>query len=212
MRQAASRGWHVFPFSRLAKLMGNPDLLIGVACSNLSRLEELSAEYAPSEWRLALGPTSLCVLEMSGRQGSDAFAALSGQGECLTLQAHRADMACAFFTYPEPLVLRDSAKKLAPGLRMLGPDNSCTIPPSGGWFYINPWAEIEAVPHWLRELAFDAPDSPPAITVSVPARPTRPPPRQTRLPFEKQPRTARNGYPVHDHAGWRAGFRISRRR
>jgi len=212
MRQAASRGWHVFPVSRLAKLMGNPDLLIGEASSNLSRLEELSAEYAPCEWRLAHGPSSLCVLELSGRQGSHAFAALSGQEECLTLQAQRADMACAFFGYPEPLVLRDSAKKLAPGLRMLGPDDSCTIPPCRGWFYINPWAEVEAVPKWLRELAFDAPDTPPAITVSVPVRSSRPAPCRSRQPFAKPPRTARNGYPVHDYAGWRAGFRISRRR
>lgn len=212
VRQAASRGWHVFPVIRLAKVIGNPDLLIGEASSNLSLLEELSVEYAPSEWRLALGPSSLCVLELSGRQRSHAFAALSGQGECLTLQAQRADIGCAFFAYPEPLVLRDSAKKLVPGLRVLGPGDSCTIPPCGGWFYINPWAEIEAVPNWLRVLAFDAPDSPPAITVSVPARPSRPTPCRSRQGFEMPPRMVRNGYPIHDHASWRAGFRISRRR
>ena len=45
VRQAANRGWHIFPVSQLAKLTANPDLLIGEATAEIARLEELAAEY-----------------------------------------------------------------------------------------------------------------------------------------------------------------------
>jgi hypothetical protein len=38
VRQAANLGWRVFPVSLLAKLTGNPDLLIGAASFEIFRL------------------------------------------------------------------------------------------------------------------------------------------------------------------------------
>ena len=213
VRQAANRRWQIFPVYPLAKLNGNRDLLIGEATSDISRLEELAAEYPLCGWGVAVGPSSLCILEVSGAQGSDSLAALSREeGECLTLQARRGDTAWAFFRYPKGLVLRDSAKKLAAGLRMLGRGDSCALPPSGGSVYINPWAEVETVPTWLRELAFETPDTPPANTVPVPACPSRPVPCRPNTHFEKPHRGTRKGYPVFGQAGWRGGYRISRQR
>lgn len=213
VRQAANLGWQIFPVSPLAKLKGDPDLLIAEATSDICRLEELAAEYPLCDWRVAIGPSSLCILEVSGAPGRNSLAVLSQEeGDCLTLQAQRGDAAWAFFRYPQGLVLRDSEKKLAVGLRMLGPGDSCAIPPSGGSLYINPWADIEAVPGWLRELAFKAPDSPRGNVVPLPAPSPRSSPCRTPSPFKKPNRGTRRGYPVHDHVDWRGGFRVSRRR
>lgn len=212
VREAANRGWQIFPGSPHPKLVGNPDLLIGEATSDISRLEELAAEYPSCNWRVAAGPSSLCILKLVGQQGRNSFAVLSQeQGECLTLQAHRGDTACAFFRWPKGLVLRSSAKNLATGVRTLGCSDSCVIPPSGGSFFKNPWADIETVPCWLRELAFESPETPPANTVRVPAS-SPPPPCRSRAHIKKPRPAIRKGYPISSHPGWRGGFRISRRR
>jgi hypothetical protein len=213
VRQAARSGWRIFPVNLLAKATARPDLLIGEATSDLSRLEELAAEYPGCDWRVAVGPSSLCILQLGGQLGRNAFAALSReQGECLTLQAERGDAAWAFFRRPTGLVLRNAAKELAPGVRMLGDGESCFIPPSAGSSYVNPWAETEAVPCWLRELAFETPDNPPGKALPVPASSPLPVPCRSRAPVEKPTPGIRVGYAVHGQAGWRGRFRISRRR
>jgi hypothetical protein len=156
VREAAIRGWLIFPVPQLAKLTGNPDLLIGEATSEISRLEELAAEYDPLwGWRMAVSP-SLCILEVDGPQGRSVFAALiQDEEECLTLQASRGDTAWAFFRFPKGLVLRSQARTLAPGVRILADGDSCVIAP----FCNSSWAETEAVPYALRELAFEPPDT-----------------------------------------------------
>lgn len=214
VRQAANRGWQIFPVPPLAKLKGNPDLLIAEATSDISRLQELAAEYPQCDWRVAVGPSSLCIVALDGAQARSSFAALSQDHEdCLTLQAQRGDIASwAFFRWPVGVLLRKGANTLASGVRVLGPGDSCIIPPSGGTFYVNPWAEVDAVPWWLRELAFDTPDITPAKTVPVPASSSRPLPCRSRTPFEKPHRGTRTGYSVSGQAGWRSGYRISRRR
>ena len=189
------------------------DLLIGEATNDFFRLEKLAAENPGCDWRVAIGPPSLCVLELDEPEGRDSFADLSQeQGDCLTLQARRGDTAWAFFRWPSGLILRTSAKRLTTGMRMLGPGDSCAIPPSRGSSYVNPWADVEAVPRWLRELAFESPDNPPANTVRVPALTPRAAPCRSRKTFDSPRGSMRTGHPVHGQAGWRQGFRISRRR
>lgn len=213
VRQAANRGWQIFPISPLARLKGNPDLLIGEATNVVARLEELAAEYPLCGWRVAVGPSSLCILELDGPQGRGSFSALSQeQGECLTLQARRGDTTLAFFRHPKGLVLRKSAKKLATGVRMLGPGDSGAIPPSFGSFYVNPWADVEAVPCWLRELAFETPDTPPRNAVPMPATSPRQASCRLLTPFERPHRGIRKRYPISGQAGSRKGYRISCRR
>ena len=50
------------------------------------------------------------------------------------------------FEYPKGLKLRYSAKSWPPGVSVLADGESCPIPASGGSKWLNPWAEIEAVP------------------------------------------------------------------
>jgi hypothetical protein len=196
--------------SPLAKFSGNPDLLIAEATSEVSRLEELAVEYPMCRWRVALGPSSLCALELEGQAGKESFTALAGdQGECLTLQARRGDEALAFFQLPKGSVLRTSAEKLASGLKILG--ESCVIPPTGGYVWMNPWAEVEAVPYSLRELAFEPPDIPRGRTVPLPQSSTRHAFCRSTSNAAKPRRSEWKGYRVCRQSGSGQGFRISRR-
>lgn len=211
VRQTANRGLVILPVSEFARLAGNPDLLIGEATSDIHRLEGLAHHFQLCTWRVAIGPSHLCVLQVNGPIGRASIEALSrDQGECLTLWSQRGDMAWAFFRWPTGLVLRASAKKVAPGVRILGPGESCPVPPSVGCAWSNPWAEIEAVPYWLRERAFEPPECPPGRAVTVP-EPPRPARCRSTPRLERPLRGARKGYPTCNQAEWRSGFRISNR-
>ena len=207
-RQAANLGWRIFPVPLIAKLNGNPDLLIGDATCDISRLEELAAEYYPvCGWRIAVCPSSLCILQLDGPLGRNSFAALAqDEGECLTLQAGRGDAAWAFFRWPKGLELRADARKLAPGVRILADGDSCAIEP-----FCNPWAEVEAVPYWLRDLAFESPVTPCGKAASVPPPSRHPAPCRSPARFAKPTRDPRKDHPVCGYAGGCGGFRISRR-
>lgn len=213
VRQAANLGWRVFPVNPLAQLTGNRDLLIGLATSEIFRLEQFAAEYPSCEWRVAIGPSSLCVLQVVDPEGRNSFAALrQDHGECLTLQSRCGDTVWAFFRWPAGLVLRASAKKRTPSLRILADGDSCPLPPSRGCIYVNPWEEVQAVPCWLRELWFEAPDDPPGKTVPVPAPSPCPAPHRPDAHLPKPHRNTRKGYPACGHAPLARGYRISRRR
>lgn len=213
VRRAANLGWKIYPVTPFAKLTGTPDLLIGEAVSEVSRLEELAAKHNPCGWRVATGASSLCILRLDGPEGRTSFQALTQDcGECLTLWAHRGGTAWAYFRWPEGLVLRVSAKKLAVGVRILAEGDSCPIPPSEGCAWVNPGAEPEGLPYALRELAFETPDSTPGKAARVPAFSPRPSPCRVTARFEKHQAGTRKGYPICGHVGGRGGFRISRRR
>lgn len=131
LRQAANRGLRIFPVTEIAKLTGQPDQLIGEATCDVSRLEELATEHPYCLWRVALGPSNVCVLLVDGFQGRASLATLSQHEEDpLTLCAQRGDTVWAFFRHPKGLQLRDSARKLAPAVAVLANGESCPTPPS----------------------------------------------------------------------------------
>lgn len=213
LRQAANRGFEIFPVPEIARLAGQQERLIGEATSDISRLEELAGEYPFCGWRVALGPSRLCLLRIEGIQGRVSIAALSRHEEdYLTLQAQRGDTVWAFFRHPKDLRLRSTALKLAPGVSVLASGESCQIPPSGSSTWLNPSVEIEAVPHWLRELAFEGPNDSPGEAISVPTLPLRPAPCRSARHFAKQHRRVRSGYSSFNQDGRDRGFRPSRRR
>lgn len=209
----ARRGWCVFPMSPLARFSGNPDLLFAEATSEVSRLEELAVDYPTCRWRVAIGPSSLCIVRVDGYAGTDPFGVFSqDQGECLTLQAHGGATALAFFRFPKGMVLRASASKLFRGVRILCENGSCLIPPTDGFVYSNPWAEIETLPYALREFAFEAPDNPGRRIVPVPtSSPCQSRCRSTTYPARPR-RDERKGYANCGQSGRGRGVRISCRR
>ncbi len=214
IRQAAARGLKLFPVSLPAKLTGCPNLLICEATCDLSRLEELSVTAQPLwGYRVAVGPSGLCVWHVGGPVGRASFASLVPDlDECFTLQVRRGDSAWAFYRWPKGLVLRTSARKLASGVSIIGESDSCIVPPSGGAVWENLCAEIEALPHSLRELAFETMDTPPGCLAPSPTPSPRLLPCRSVAHFEKPHRGTRKSYPIHGQAGCREGYRISRRR
>jgi hypothetical protein len=144
--------------------------MIADATSEISTLEELSTATQPLwGYRLALGPSRLCVLILEGTVGWASFDALIPEfDENTTLHARYGDDVCAIFRQPTGMKRITSAKKLAPVVSVLGDGDSCVVPPSGSAFWSNPGAEIEALPHLLRELAFENPANPPGRTMPVP--------------------------------------------
>ena len=209
----------IFPVSQLAKLTASPDLLIDEATSDIARLGKLAAEHGPCrEWRAVADPW-LCVLQIDGAAGGNSSVStlsLGSQEDCRTLLARRGDIIWAFFKSPKGFVQRLAAKDLAAGLSIVSAGRSCPIPLLSGCIRGKPCAEIEImpVPFWLRELAFEPLDSPPARAAPGPNPSIRPGPCRPPARFAKQEKDTRKGYPVYGQAGWRGGegYRISRRR
>jgi len=211
--QAANRSLAIFPDPEVARLTGRPEFLIGEATSDISRLEELAAEHPSNNWHAAVGMSRLCVVRIDGMRGRAWFAAQNeGEADCRTLSIMRGATVWATFQWPAPLVLRASASLLSPGVRILSDGDSFPVPPSGGSKWVDPWAEIEAVPYWMREMAFEPPDSPLGKAVPVPSRSDRPASCRSFKRFETPQFSVRKGHPSCNHAGWRGGFRVSRRR
>lgn len=215
VRELAYRGLKLFPVSLAAKLAGDPDRLIAVATDDITFLEELSAAAQPLwGYRLALGPSGLCVLILAGTAGRASLAALVPElDECLTLQARCGDVVYAIFRQPAGMKRIVSARKLAQGVSILGEGESCIVPPVGGSVWVDPCAEIEALPYSLRVLlAFEDPDNPPGRAIPTPKPSSRPAPCRSIVRFPQRNKNPRKGHPACNQAPWRSGYRIHRQR
>lgn len=129
----ARRGLKLFPVSVAAKLNGCPDRLIADATDNISLLDELSAAAQPLwGYRLAIGPSDVCILILNGAIGRASFAALVPDlDECHTLQARCGDTVYAFFRQPTGMKRIASRRKLVRGVTLLGDGESSIVPPFG---------------------------------------------------------------------------------
>jgi hypothetical protein len=217
VRELIYQGLKVFPVGLAAKLDGDPDRLIAGATDDVHLLEELSTATLPLwGYRLALGPSGLCVLVLDGAVGRASFAALVPDLDgCLTLQARRGDAVYAFFRQPAGARVIGSARKLALGVSIFGHDAGFDLPPTGGAVWVNPGAEIETLPYALRELlASDPPDVPPGRAIPVSKPSFRPVPCRPAVRFPQPNQVGlRKGHPVCNQAGWRrGGYRICRQR
>ncbi len=210
--ELAHRGMKLFPVSLAAKLAGDPDRFIASATDDILLLQELSAATQPVwGYRLSLGPSGLCVLILDGAVGRASFAALVPDlDECLTLQGRRGDAVFAFFRQPAGR-RRILSRKLASGVNVLGDGAGFDVPSAGAPVWLNPGAEIEALPYSLCELfASNPPDSPPGRAMAAPRPSPRSVPCRPAVRYPQPNRAPRKGHPVYGRADWRRG--ISRRR
>lgn len=217
VRELARLGLKLFPVGLAAKLAGDSDRLIADATSDVRLLEELSADAQPLwGYKLALGPSGLCVLVLDGAVGNASLTALAPDlQECLTLQARSGDVVYAFFRQPTGTKRIALVRKLAPGMSIRGDGESCIVPPAGSAVWVNPGAEIETLPYSLRELLpSDPPDNPSGRLMPAPQPSSRRSvPCRSVVNFPARPdKASRRGYPVCGRADWRGGYRISRRR
>ena len=159
VRELAHRGLKLFPVSLTAKLSGCPDEFASEATCEIAALDQLATVAAQpfSEFRIALGPSGLCVLVLDGAIGRASLAGLVPDlAECQTLQMRRGDAVYAFFRQPARMKLFAS-RKLVPGVRALGEGETCIVPPFGA-VWLNPGGDIEELPFALRQLL--APEDP----------------------------------------------------
>lgn len=213
VQQATIRGLRIVPVPQIVQWTGKPELLVKEATLEITRLEELAAMYPLCAWRAAIGSSRLCVVRLEEPVGRAWFAAKSeNQGDCRTLSDTRGATVWAIFRWPAGLVLRAPGKSLAPGVRILTDGDSFPIPPSRGCAWVNPWAEIEEVPHWLWTEAFVEPDSPPKRSAQAPTTLLRPLPCRSRTRVEKPHHSTRSGYSNCYQATWRWGWHVYRRR
>jgi hypothetical protein len=213
VHDTASRGLAIFPVPDLARLTAQRDLLIDEATSDISCLDELATTYPLRMWRAAVRSSGHFIVRMNGL-GRAWFVAKCQEQEvdCLTLTAVSGDMVWAIFRLPENLVLRASSKVLPSGVSVLDEGDSFPVPPSSNCSWVNAWADIEAVPYWLRELAFESPDNSPGKIAPAPSPFTRPTACRSTTRFDKPHRGTKKGFPTCNQTGWRAGYRISHRR
>lgn len=212
-RELARLGLKLFPVGLSAKLAGDPDRSIAGATDDVYLLEELSAAALPlAGYRLAIGQSGLSIWRLDGREGRSSFASLAPDlDESLTtLQACRGDAVYAFFRQPAGMRRITTTMELRPGVSVLGDREGFDVPPDGGAAWMNPGAEIEALPYVLRALlASEDPDSPPGRAMPAPRSP-RPVPCRSTVYFPQSDKGApRRGHPV---CGQRGRYRISRRR
>lgn len=218
VRELAHRGLKLFPVSLAAKLAGDHDRLIAGATDDLTLLQELLQAIAARPfwgYRLALGPSGLCVLILDGAVGRGSLAALVPDlDDCSTLQARCGDKAYAFFRQPTGMKRIAGARKMAPGVSILGEGESCILPPSRGAVWVNHpgVAEVETLPYALRQLlAPEDPDTTPVRAIPAPKLSPRPAPCRPAARFPQPNQALRKGHPICGQAGWRGGYRISRR-
>ena len=204
MRELAHRSLKLFPVSLTAKLNECPEEFISEATSDISLLEVLSAAAQPLwGYRLALGPSGLCVLILDGVVGRASLATLVPDlDECATLQARRGDKTYAFFRKPAGMSgSLQGSWRLACAFLAIG--ESCIVPPFGGAVWLNP-GEIEELPFALRQLlAPEDPDTTPGRAIPAPKPSPRPAPCRPAARFPQPNPAPRKGHPVCGQAGWR---------
>lgn len=220
LRQAAKRGWRIFPVIPQEEYARGVTAHVGEATSDTSCIKEWATEHPLCMWHVEIGPASdLCVLSVSGMHGMSEVRIFclddSDRWDSHTLRSQAGgDHSWALCKWPEGLVMRTAEKRLEPGLDILGHGSCCTIHPStcscGQCIYVDAKNEIAAVPKWLVRLGFDQPGGYSAITRPVPKVPPRKVESQTVARFVKPGAKGRKGYPVCGQGGWRGGFRISR--
>jgi hypothetical protein len=160
VRELAHRGPKLFPVSLSAKLVGDPDRLIAGATDDVPLLEDLSAAALPLwGYRRAISKPGLCVWRLDGLVGRSSYASLAPDLDesFTTLQARRGDAVYAFFRQPFGMKRTAAARELPPSASILGDCAGLDVPPTGGTVWVNPGAEVEALPYILRELIASAP-------------------------------------------------------
>ncbi len=156
LRQAANRGFEIFPVPEIARLAGQQERLIGEATSDISRLEDLAGEYPFCGWRVALGPSRLCLPAHRRDPGRVSIAALSPTRGRLS---HAPGAAWRYGLGVLSASQRPEASFDGPevGARCFPSSpaaRAARSPPSGSSTWLNPSVEIEAVPHWLAGTRF----------------------------------------------------------
>jgi hypothetical protein len=160
VRQAASRGWRLFPVKAGDK---KPPLLKDwphKATCDLHQLEALGTQFPNSNWGLACGPESgIYVLDVDGEDGRATIAEWDRRSWKLPkTRTHKTPRGLhLLFRWPEEFHFTISAGKLGPGIDERGDRGYILYPPSlsqSGERYVclDETVPLADIPDWLLEL------------------------------------------------------------
>lgn len=164
-RAALRYGWRFLPVwsgKQLAAKHGH----FFEATANLLHLRGWARER-PTGWILVTGRVSgVFALEVDGIEGLTSLLRIC-RDDWSWLDTRRAlagETRYIFFASPDGWTQISSSRQIAKGLKVLGEGDWVLIPPSrephgAQLAYINPLAEIVAVPMWLLARAFESADT-----------------------------------------------------
>ena len=130
VRDAAQRGWQIFPIFARSKYAMGAASMIEQATTDLVQLEAWADQHPGCNWAVATGQASgVLAVEMDGAEGvtSFTFLVLDNQSDemienALTSRAGHgeSETICVYFRWPADLAVRHVRGAIAPGLRLRG--------------------------------------------------------------------------------------------
>jgi hypothetical protein len=128
----AARGFQLFPCRPQSKepAVGNWRKL---ATADPRKLARWFTDFPDANWAIATGPVSgIFVVDLDGEQGERSWSELCRQngGEVNTLTVRTPRGRHLYFTYPDGMVIHNSASKIAPGVDIRGEGGYVLCPPS----------------------------------------------------------------------------------
>jgi len=171
---AESRHWQLFPVpvrGRFAKA----EAFIKHATSDIAILEGLAYENSGCNWALATGPASgVFAIEASDQSGCASFLAITMKYEeeadwTETLEISRLGIPCAFFQWPENMILNTAHRKIATGLILRGDTDWVLLPPSTvsgvKYTYRDSATPVASPPTWVTRKYFVWQDGQPSNNI-----------------------------------------------
>jgi hypothetical protein len=166
VRQVAEcRHWCVFPAYRRGKYADAQSLIKNATC-DVNNLEQLAFENPGCNWALATGPASgVFAIHADDESGAASFLSITMRYEEETDWSETLETAilgipdCAFFQWPECMILRTASRIIASGLSIRGDENWVLIPPSTNiagakYNYRDPETPLATAPKWMIKKFF----------------------------------------------------------
>jgi hypothetical protein len=226
IRDAANRGWQVFPILSGSLLASDAGALVDTATCDLSILEGLPSTYPGCRFGLRTGPNSaVWVAEMREPRAASVLYRLAGtcpenveqEWDGLTLLCRGAGSTYAFFRWPpDALSMIRLGSESDPCLVLHGNCSWVPLPPSSfkgsPYVYLNR-AAVSMTPAFLSDLLFEYPaiNSVKAEQQQFSERPTHSgslPPLKHSSVIRKELKTMKFADPV----AWRSKSGVTRRR
>lgn len=186
IRYAAEwRHWQLFPVPVHGR-SNYAQAFIKSATCDVATLERLAFENSACNWGLATGPASgVFAIKADNESGATSFLSITMRYESENDWSETLESAilgvpdCAFFLWPQGMILRTTNRRIVPGLSIRGNGDWVLIPPSiniagAKYNFRDLEAPLAPAPKWLIKKFFVAQDNQLSSNIlSFPQLPTK---------------------------------------
>ncbi len=167
---AENRHWQLFPVPVAGRSDYARTFIKNTTC-DLAALEQLAHENPSSNWGLATGPASgVFAIRADDERGVTSFLSITMKYEDETDWSETLESAilgvpyCAFFEWPQGMILRTTNRRIVPGLSIRGDEDWVLIPPSNNvagakYNYRDLETPLAPAPRWIIKKFFVAQDA-----------------------------------------------------